>query len=182
MVDSQVIAAIDTPEKIQEAVNSDANIAFLLTGTIFTLPDYIQQLKKADMYVFLHLDFIEGISNDKSGIKYIAQVLQPTGIITTKNHLIKFAKEEGLKTIQRLFLIDHNAIKKGQRMVETSLPDAVEVLPGIMPRVIFNLTETFHTPIIAGGLIESEDEIHSSLRAGALAISVGNPDLWRCGV
>ncbi len=182
MVDSQVIAAIDAPEKIQDAINSKANIAFLLTGTIFTLPDYIKQLKQTGMYVFLHLDFIEGVSNDKSGIQYIAQVLRPTGIITTKNHLIKFAKEEGLNTIQRLFLIDHNAIKKGQRMVESSQPDAVEVLPGIMPRVIYNLTETFPTPIIAGGLIENETEIHDSLKAGALAISVGNPDLWRCGV
>ncbi|CAG9621176.1 glycerol-3-phosphate responsive antiterminator [Sutcliffiella rhizosphaerae] len=182
MVDSQVIAAIDSPEKIQEAIDSNANIAFLLTGTILTLPEYITLLKRADMYVFLHLDFIEGISNDKSGIKYIATVLKPDGIITTKNHLIKFAKEEGLKTIQRLFLIDHNAIKKGQRLVESSKPDAVEVLPGIMPRVIYNLTETFQTPIIAGGLIENEQEIHHSLRAGALAISVGNPHLWKCGI
>lgn len=182
MVESQVIAAVNKPEKIQQAIESEANIVFLLTGDIFTLPTYIKQLHDANMKVFLHLDFIEGISFDKSGIKYIARVIKPDGIITTKNHIIKFAKEEGLLTIQRLFLIDHSAIKKGQKLIEASSPDALEVLPGIMPRVVSDLTDKINIPIIAGGLIENEKEIHTSLQAGALAISVGRPELWSIGI
>ncbi|GAF66246.1 putative transcriptional antiterminator [Bacillus sp. TS-2] len=178
LVESQVISAINKPELIDDAIRSQSNVAFLLTGDILSLPKYIQRLKDADMHVFVHLDFIEGISNDKSGIKYIARVLKPVGIITTKSHLIRFAKEEGMVTIQRLFLIDNSAIKKGISMVEKSKPDALEILPGIMPRVIYDLTEKVSLPLIAGGLIQTEEEILSSLRAGALAISVGSTNLW----
>lgn len=38
--------------------------------------------------------------------------------------------------IQRIFLIDRNAVVKGIRVVEQSAPDAVEIMPGVMPRVI----------------------------------------------
>ncbi|WP_202081346.1 glycerol-3-phosphate responsive antiterminator [Caldalkalibacillus salinus] len=181
-VESQVIAAIQDPDRIEKAKVSEANVAFLLTGDLLSIKDYVQTLQQANMYVFIHLDFIEGISNDKSAITYVAKEWRPDGIITTKNHLIKTAKEQGLMTIQRIFLLDQTAFNRGIDMIRQCQPDAVEVLPGLMPRVIYELTEMTQTPVIAGGLIREEHEVKEALKAGALAVSVGNPSLWSIGL
>jgi glycerol uptake operon antiterminator len=178
LVESQVIVSIREPKDIDKAIKSKANIVFLLTGNLLSVKDYVEVLQNANKQVFVHLDFIDGLANSRSAIEYIAKHIKPLGIITTKSNLIKFAKEFHLMTIQRIFLIDRGAIKKGIEMVNSCKPDAVEVLPGLMPRVIFELTETVETPLIVGGLIANEDEIHNALKAGALAVSVGNPKLW----
>jgi glycerol uptake operon antiterminator len=179
MVESQIIASIKDQKDIDKAIKSSANIAFLLTGDISTVENYITQLREAGMYIFLHLDFIEGLSNTKSAIKYIADVWKPTGIITTKINMIKYAKEEGLITIQRIFLIDRAAIEKGIEMVKSCKPDAVEVLPGLMPKVVDQLSRQLKLPLIVGGLIQEKEDILLALEAGALAVSSGNPAMWK---
>ncbi len=178
LVQSQVIAAIKNEEDIEKAITSNANIVFLLTGNLLNITEYLDRLKEAQKSIFIHIDFIEGLSNTKSAIKYIAQKWKPLGIITTKSTLIKFAKEEGLMVIQRMFLIDHSAISKGISICETYHPDAIEVLPGLMPNVIDHLTRQVNLPIIAGGLISSKEDIIKGLEAGALAMSTGDSSLW----
>ncbi|QQZ08986.1 glycerol-3-phosphate responsive antiterminator [Heyndrickxia vini] len=182
LVQSQVIASIKNEGDIDKAITSSSNIVFLLTGNLLNMTEHLDRLKKANKEIFIHIDFIEGLSNTKSAIKYIAKSWNPTGIITTKNSLIKYAKEEGLMTIQRIFLIDKGAIKKGIDMCQTCNPDAIEVLPGLMPSIIDRLTAQVNLPIIAGGLISSKEEILQGLEAGALAISSGDPALWNLDI
>jgi glycerol uptake operon antiterminator len=182
LFESQIIATITTPEQIPLAIESNSNVTFLLVGDLSSSNAYIKELKDAGMIVFLHLDLIEGLANDRSAIKYVAKNWKPDGIITTKTNLIKFAKEEGLLTVQRLFLIDQQAIQKGIEIANTCKPDAIEVLPGIMPRIIYEITEKTRFPVIVGGLIKYEDEIHAALRAGALAASLSDQKLWNVGI
>ena len=178
LVQSQVIASVKEEADIEKAINSKANIVFLLTGNLINMKDYVERLRKANKQIFIHIDFIEGLSNTKSAIQYIAYTWKPTGIITTKSSLIKYAKEVKLMTIQRIFLIDGAAIAKGIEMSLSCKPDAIEVLPGLMPSIIDRLTRAVNIPIIAGGLISSKNEILEGLEAGALAISSGDPALW----
>ncbi|MEX2104027.1 MAG: glycerol-3-phosphate responsive antiterminator [Bacilli bacterium] len=179
MVEFQVITAVQTPDDLEDALISNSNIIFFLTGTIMNLKHMVDRVKEKNKYVFLHMDFIEGIAADKSGIHYVAEVIQPTGIITTRNNLIRAAKDANLMAIQRLFLIDHNAIAKGVKVIEQCKPDAVEIMPGVMPKVIRMMTELTPLPIIAGGLVDTMEEIDEALKAGALAVSVGSKNLWK---
>lgn len=178
LVDSQVIASVKSKQHLEVAASSSVNIVFLLTGSLITTQKYVDFLKKHDKKVFIHLDFIDGLANTKSAVEYIASVWKPDGIISTKSNLIKFAKEEGLMTVQRVFLIDRNAMKKGIEIAHNCKPDAIEVLPGVMPPVIDSLTKLTYLPIIAGGLISNKEQINEGLEAGALAISSGDPKLW----
>lgn len=178
MVESQMIASVQNENDLQYALNCNANIVFLLTGNLLTMSDYIKQLKQTDKHVFIHLDFIDGLSNSKSAINYVAQYWNPTGIITTKSHLVKFANEAGLMTIQRIFLLDRSAIERGIEMVKSCRPDAVEIMPGIIPKIIDQLSLNLNYPIIAGGLITEISEVHEALQAGALAVSSGDPNMW----
>ncbi len=178
MVESQMIASVHNEKDLQSALTSQVNIVFLLTGNLMTTADYVKQLRQAGKDVFIHLDFIDGISSSKSALGFVAKFWKPTGIITTKSHIVKTAKEAGLMTIQRIFLLDGSAVTKGIEMVNTSRPDAVEIMPGILPKVVDKLSRTLDYPIIAGGLITEVSEVHEALQAGALAVSSGNPKMW----
>lgn len=178
LVECQTIAAVQDEQHLEIAIHSEANIIFLLTGSIFNIKELVDRVKAVGKHVFLHMEFIEGIAADKSGVTYVARNIAPTGIISTRSNLIRVAKEMNLMAIQRIFLIDRNAVIKGIKVIEQSLPDAVEVMPGVMPRVIQEMTNLTHLPIIAGGLIDTKKEINDALAAGALAVSVGTNELW----
>ncbi|WP_223068364.1 glycerol-3-phosphate responsive antiterminator [Paenibacillus caui] len=178
LVDHQTIAAVQKTELLDLALESQANIIFLLTGTIFNVKDLVERVRNSGKQVFLHMEFLEGIAADRTGLSYVVEHVRPTGIISTRSNLIRFAKDMNLMAIQRMFLIDRNAVVKGIKAVEQSLPDAIEVMPGIMPRIIREMTNLTPLPIIAGGLVGTQKEIDEALEAGALAVSVGSSELW----
>ncbi|MEF2246773.1 MULTISPECIES: glycerol-3-phosphate responsive antiterminator [unclassified Paenibacillus] len=178
LVEHQTIGAVQAEEDLEIALNGKVNIIFLLMGSIFNVKSIIDRIKDAGKHAFLHMEFIEGIAADRSGVAYVAQNIRPTGIISTRSNLIRVAKEMDLMTIQRIFLIDRNAVAKGIKVVEQTQPDAVEIMPGVMPRIISEVTNLTPLPIIAGGLIDNQQEIDNALKAGALAVSVGNSKFW----
>ncbi|WP_040287479.1 glycerol-3-phosphate responsive antiterminator [Sporosarcina koreensis] len=178
MVESQMIASVHTEKSLEQALTSNVNIVFLLTGDLLTAGIYIERLQNAGKRVFLHLDFIDGLANSKSAISFVKETWGPTGIITTKSHLIKYASDMGLMTIQRIFLLDGSAVTKGIEMVNSSKPDAIEIMPGVITKVIDQLSSTLDFPVIAGGLITEASEVYEALRCGALAVSSGNPEMW----
>jgi glycerol uptake operon antiterminator len=178
LVEHQTIAAVQKVEDMDRALESPANIIFLLVGSIFNLKELVDKIKAANKHVFIHMEFIEGIAMDRSGVTYVAQTIRPTGIISTKSNLIRGAKEAGIMAIQRIFLIDRSAVVRGIKAAEQSQPDAIEVMPGIMPRVIREMTDMTSLPIIAGGLVGNRREIEEALEAGALAVSAGASVLW----
>ncbi|MCS7464819.1 glycerol-3-phosphate responsive antiterminator [Paenibacillus doosanensis] len=178
LVEHQTIAAVQREEDLELALKSEANIIFLLTGSIFNMKELVDRIKEAGKHVFPHMEFIDGIAPDKSGVAYMAQNIKPTGIISTKSNLIRVAKDHKLMAIQRIFLIDRSAVTRGIKAVEQSQPDAIEVMPGIMPRIVREMTNMTPLPIIAGGLVGNQEEIDEALRAGALAVSAGKSDLW----
>lgn len=178
LVEHQVIAAVQRESDLDAALASKVNVIFLLTGSILSVKPMVDRIHASRKHAFLHMEFMEGIAADRSGVAYVAETIKPAGIISTRGNVIRFAKEMKLLTIQRIFLIDRNAIVKGCKAVEQSQPDAIEVMPGIMPRIIGEITELTPLPIIAGGLIGSQREIDEGLKAGALGMSTGAPELW----
>ncbi|MEC0172495.1 glycerol-3-phosphate responsive antiterminator [Paenibacillus graminis] len=174
----RIIPAVRKAEDLQKACDSEWPMIFLLIGDLFTVKQYVRQGLEAGKKVFLHVDFIGGLGSDPLVVKYIAEKIGPTGIISTKNHMVKQAKKSGLLAIQRLFLIDTSALEHGINNVRQNESDALEVMPGLIPRVITELSSSTSRPIIAGGLIKDHQEIQTALQAGASAVSMGSPELW----
>lgn len=54
----------------------------------------------------------------------------------------------------------------------------MEVLPGLMPKIIRQLCRTTGKPVIAGGLISDKEDVTGALGAGAVAVSSTNPAVW----
>lgn len=93
-------------------------------------------------------------------------------------HQKNLAKELNIFTIQRLFLLDFLALVSGKNSIQTIRPDAVEILPGIMPKIIEEIRIETRIPIIAGGLIRDKSDVIDSLNAGAIGISTSNKEVW----
>lgn len=150
----------------------------LLFGDINTLPMLIEQAKEHKKRIILHLDLFDGVGKDKAGIKFLAR-MGITAIITTKSHLCRFAREEGMIVVQRLFLMDSESLRTGLNLVRNFKPDAIEILPGSVPAsVVQELINETGLPILAGGLIRTMDDVTHALNNGISAVSTSRQELW----
>lgn len=176
--ENPIISAINDISKIDEAINSPCKLIFLLTGDILNIEKIVNKLRENGKLVYIHVDLIGGFARDTVALKYILNAIKPDGIITTKSNLVKVAKDLGIFTIQRLFLLDSLALDSGISSIKTIRPDAVEILPGIMPKIIKEIREETRIPVIAGGLIKDKADVINSLNAGAIGISTSNKTVW----
>lgn len=177
--EDKLIASIKDPKSLEKFLQTEIKSAILLTGNISVIKGYVNLLKKHNRFVFLHIEKILGISHDREGLKFIAKFVNPTGIVTTKKKLIQLAKKEGLLTIQRLFLIDTDAVRDGIKAVNEIQPHALEVMPARIPAMINQLRKETNVPIITGGLIQNQQHINEALESGPIAVSTGNPLFWK---
>lgn len=173
-----IIAAIREIEKVDLALKFPVKFLFLLAGDITNIKYIVSRIKKADRFVFIHIDLMEGIGRDYAAIRFLASEVKPHGVITTRSNLIRSAKKEGLCVIQRIFVLDSLALETGIETVYQTNPDAVEVLPGTLPSVIKALKTRIRQPIISGGLIKKRKEIQENLEAGAVGISTSSTKVW----
>ena len=82
-----------------------------------------------------------------------------------------------LSTIFRIFVIDSKAISNLNRHIG-DYADIVEILPGLMPKIIRRMKKQLNVPVIAGGLIADKEDVIQALDAGAVAISTTNESVW----
>jgi len=173
-----IIAALPHIELLQQALYSSVSVVFLLSGSILTLQDIVNELKDRGKKVFVHIDLIDGLGKDLAAVEYLRYKIQADGILSTRNNLLKYGKEIGLVTVQRLFLVDSRSFESGIKMVQSYDPDFVEVMPGIVPKAIADLKQKIPQPVIAGGMITSKQDIIQALGAGAIAVSTSKVELW----
>ena len=177
-----VIAAVRGQAEAEKAAKSPVAAVFLLGGSILTLKDTVQALRDAGKAVFVHMDLCEGLGRDAAAVCWCARNLRPDGMISTKSQLLHAAREEGLMTIQRMFLMDSASLVSGMKLLKGNPPDMVELMPGLVTKAISAVSGKLSIPVIAGGMITEADEVAGALKAGALAVSTSDPVLWRMGV
>ncbi len=175
MENCPVIAAI-REERFKEALESPPEVIFLLGCSILTVKDCIAEAHGKDKIIFVHIDLADGIGKDLAGIRYLTN-LGVDGIISTRSHLIRLAKECGLLTVQRFFALDSQGVDSVEEVLSTSSPTVAEIMPGVIGKILSRFSRG-KTPIIAGGLIETKQEVTHALSEGAYAVSTGKKELW----
>lgn len=173
-----IIAGVKDISRLDDALESEAEIIFLLCGTIFDLKDTVNKARDAGKMVFIHVDLLDGFSKDATALKYISSEIKPDGIISTKNSLLKLARSLGLLTVQRVFIIDSLSIDTAVKASQLINPDAIEIMPGIMPRIIKKLTSSLEVPVIVGGLVSEINDVTVALENGALGVSTSSKEIW----
>lgn len=172
-----VIAAVRTDEDFAAALNSDATCIFLLSSNILTIKEHLSNAHAANKKVFVHIDMSEGIGKDNTGVAYLSK-LGVDGIISTRTGIIRAAKELSLPCVQRIFAIDYQATQTSVGAIGNQKPTYIEIMPGVIPKVVRRFSEVTNIPIIVGGLIETAEEIEIAKKSGAVAASTSNKELW----
>ena len=170
-----VIAAVGN-DKWQRALESPAKVIFYMSADLLTLEERVKQAHNAEKYVMVHMDMAEGIGRDRTGLRFLKNC-GVDGVISTKGQLIRGAKELGLFTVQRFFAVDSAGVESLGEMLRSTMPDVMEIMPGVVTKVIARFAAT-GIPVIAGGLIQTKNEVTDALGAGATAVSTGQPELW----
>lgn len=177
-----VIAAVKSDAGLQAAVEmEEIQVIFVLYGDVCTIPEILERIKAAGKKAMVHIDLIAGLSAKEISVEFIARQTRADGIITTKPALVRRAKEQGIFAVLRFFVIDSLALKNIENLemqCGTSRPDFIEVLPGVMPKVLGRIAKVSRIPMIAGGLITEKEDVIAALSAGAIAVSSTNQDVW----
>jgi glycerol-3-phosphate responsive antiterminator len=178
LADSPVIAAVKDEKGLTKALLSECSMIFILYGNICNISDIVEKVDRASKIAIVHADLVNGLSMKEIAVDYIRNNTKAQGIISTKPLLVKRAKELDLIAIQRTFVIDSIAYNNMMKQIKEYEPDAVEILPGVMPSVTADVREAVDLPIIASGLLRSKKDVVAALDAGADAVSTTAEYLW----
>lgn len=173
-----VIAAVGNEEELSLALNSDCRVVFLLMGNVLDVGELTRRVHDSGKLCVIHLDLIEGFSSREIAVDAIQKATNAEGIISTRGALIKRAKQIGMAAIQRGFMLDSRSLASFEQQIAQSKPDFVEILPGLLPKVIASLISRIDIPVIAGGFIHEKEDVIAALQAGALAVSASSPNIW----
>ena len=172
-----IIAAVKREEEFKKAMASSVEAIFVLNSNLLSIQKIIDMAHENNKKLYIHVDFVEGLSNDASGVKYLAQK-GVYGIISTRSNVIAAAAECGISSVQRFFMLDSRSVDTALETLRTSKAEMIEIMPGIATKAIERIKSKISTPIIAGGLIDKKEEVFAALRAGASMISTGSRALW----
>ena len=178
LLDSPVIAAVKDDAGLDAALQSECGAVFLLYGSAAGVCTQVDKVRAAGKLAIVHIDLIDGLSGREAAVDALEALCHPDGLISTRPAVIRRARHLGLVTVQRAFLLDSMSVENLPAQLAVGKPDFLEVLPGIMPRIIARITASTETPVIAGGLIQYKDEVMAAMGAGAAAVSTSSPAVW----
>ena len=178
--DNPVIAAIKDDAGLEKCLETDIGVIFVLYGDVCSIPNIVKRIKDAGKTVVVHMDLINGLTYKEISLDFIKEHTEADGIITTKQNLIKHAKELGLNTVLRFFMLDTIALQNFEKQSHQDIqPDIIEVLPGILlPEFFENLRRISRVRIMASGLISTKEEVLNALNNGVISISTTNQKIW----
>lgn len=176
--DTPIVAAIKDMEGLEQCLKSDIQVVFILFGDICSIKNIVKRIKDSGKVAMVHIDLIAGLSGKEIALDYIKEFTEADGIITTKSTLIRHARELGLYTVLRYFVIDSMALVNIEKQNGSVLPDVIEILPGVMPKIIRKVNGISKVPVVAGGLISDREDVMLALDNGAVAISSTSKKVW----
>ncbi len=170
-------AAVIADEQVTAAIQSPAQILFILRGDGFDLTPLVKRVHDAGKLVAVHLDLIAGLRADRTGVAWLARS-RPDAIISSHARLMPAIRNEGITAIQRLLLVRRSHLTTALDAMARSAPDILEVLPGVILPDVAHLMPSFGVPLLAGGFVRTEPEVRAILAAGAVGVTTSWPPLW----
>jgi glycerol uptake operon antiterminator len=173
-----VIASVKDNSGLRTALTSRTKVVFLLYGDVLTTPALVKTAKQAGRKVFVNLDMVDGLSQRPASLDFLHRTCAPDGILSTRANLCRTAHDFGMYGILRFFMVDSFAYRQLPDQLRLSRADAVEILPGCIPRVVRWIQREQTVPIICGGLVCDIADVQAARYAGADAVATSNSELW----
>ncbi|MBP3952535.1 glycerol-3-phosphate responsive antiterminator [Bacillus suaedae] len=175
---SHVIPAVRNMKDFEYALKKDHEQIIFLETRLSQVESIVKFAKQHKKKVFMHADLIQGLKVDEYGLEYLINNVKVDGIISTRVNVIASAKKHNIIGIQRLFALDSHALNYNLKACKKIQPDYIEVLPGIIPSVLKEISDETGIPLIAGGLIRTKEDVDNALNNGASAVTTSNRSLW----
>ena len=175
--DNPIVAAVKDEKELELALESDIQVIFVLFGNILNIKNISEKIFNSNKIGVIHIDLIEGISSKEVSLRFLIENTKFQGIISTKPQVIRSAKRLGLIAVQRVFMID-SLSKENIKNHLVDECDAVEILPGLLFKIIKELSLSLNKPLIAGGLISDKEDVMEALKCGATCISTTKKEIW----
>ena len=173
-----IIAAVKDETQLETALASSCEILFFLFGSVCSIPALVEQAKAAGKLAFVHLDLTQGLSNKEVAADFVKEFVHADGVISTRPLQLRRAKAIGLLTVLRVFLVDSLSLANLQKQIDACGADLVEIMPGMMPKIIRKVCAATPVPIITGGLVSDKEDVFAALSAGAQCVSTTCEKLW----
>lgn len=175
---SPIITAVKDEQGLEKALKTESPVVFLLFGNICNITGLVDQVKNSGKIAIVHVDLIQGLSSNEVAVDFIHQNTRADGIISTKAPLVHHAMDLGMIGGQRTFLIDSMALETTKKQLLTFQPDFMELMPGVMPKILKTVRGYTEIPLVAGGLISDKKDILAAFDAGVDAVSTTREELW----
>ena len=175
---SPIITAVKDEQGLEKALKTESPVVFLLFGNICNITGLVDQVKNSGKIAIVHVDLIQGLSSKEVAVDFIHQNTRADGIISTKAPLVRHAMDLGMIVGQRTFLIDSMALETTKKQLLTFQPDFMELMPGVMPKILKTVRGYTEIPLVAGGLISDKKDILAAFDAGVDAVSTTREELW----
>jgi glycerol uptake operon antiterminator len=145
--------------------SSQINSILLRHCNLFDLTNLLNEAHKRAFSVFVYIDHIDGIHADFAGLRYLAESLHVTGIVSNHPRTLSLGKDYGLEV--------------ALESVDTHCVDLLDISPGLVTTYIAAHTMALlPLPFIASGLIHTPQQVRAVLQTGALGVAVSRPELW----
>ena len=152
-------------EGLAQCLRTDIQTVFVLYGDICNISEIVRQIKDAGKIAIVHADLISGLAAKEISVDFLRRSTQADGMISTRANMIQRAKELNMIAILRVFLIDSMALDSALS-AKNLKPDAIDILPGLMPSMLRKVRQLTGLPILTGGLITEKKEVMQALEAG----------------
>ena len=158
---------------------SQINAIVLRHCNLFEFTTLLQNAHRRALSIYVNVDHIDGIHADSAGLRYLAEQLHVTGILSNHPRILSLGKSFGLETIQRIFAVDSTGLEMALETVDRAYVDLLDVSPAlVIPYIVPALTKLLPLPFIASGLISTPQQVQAVLRSGASGVAVSRPELW----
>src|SRR5690625_5851524 len=104
-----IIASVTADEALQDAINSTCQIIILIQSDICSLREVVNKVRDSNKLVFVHIDLINGLKRDSSGIRFLAEKIDRKSTRLNSSHVaISYAvfclKKINLKDLSTIYL------------------------------------------------------------------------------
>jgi glycerol uptake operon antiterminator len=164
-------------EQINTFVSSVAEIGIVANVELRKLAPVIAALNRAGKFAIVNIDSCEGLSQDKGGVEYLADI-GVASLVSTRVATIQRANRAGMVTMQKVFVTDRSTWPRSVKALEQSDPNLVQLMPAPMLTHMAEQDLKALPPIVASGFVCNQTDIGIAMKHGAVGVSTSDHALW----
>ncbi|KML48088.1 transcriptional regulator [Burkholderia cepacia] len=172
-----VIATLYGAEQADSFIDSAAEVGIVANVDLRRLQAVVAALARAGKFVIVNIDSCDGLSQDKGGVEYLADI-GVASLVSTRVATIQRANRTGLITMQKVFVTDRSTWPRSVKAIEQSDPNLVQLMPAPMLAHLSEADRQALPPIVASGFVGNADDVRGARRHGAIAVSTSDSTWW----